>query len=115
MLFDFSSPKLTTFTIVGPNDETDISEEMGTYAIKSMLDRFQSLEHLWIHLIWMGQWSPRGPKTAAQMGEVIVRHAGQLKTLAYREELYLELKELERPDTMMHPIKCDTRMEELAL
>ena len=115
MLIGFSSPKLTKFTFHGLNEETDVPEEMETYAISSMLNRFQSLEQLVIHLIWIGQWSTQGPKAAAKMGEAIVRHAGPLRMLAYREELYLNFRELERPDTMMNPIKRCTNLEELAL
>ena len=115
MLRGCSSPKLTTFKFVGLNDEADIPEEMQTYAISSMLNRFQSLTHLAIELIWTGQWSPRGPIAAARKGEAIAHQAAQLKILAYRDERYMSIKELERPDTMMDSIKSCTNLEELAL
>ena len=115
MLFKFSSPKLTSFVFDGANDETDIPEEMETYAISSMLTRFQSLQHLKIHLIWMCGWSVAGPKAAARMGEAIVSHAGQLKTLVYRDEPWPDSKELERLDTIMDPIMRCKKLEELAL
>lgn len=115
MLFGFSSPKLTVFKFVGHNQETDIPEEMETYAISSMLNRFQSLKHLLIELGWIGEWSSRGPKAAAQMDAAIARHAERVKTLAYRDHRYVHLRELERPNTMMDSLKRCTNLKELAL
>ena len=77
-----------------------------------MLSRFQSLEQLNMSLSWSCSWAPYRREATTRMAKAIVRHAGKLKTLAYREMTNLES---ERPDTMIDAIKQCPRLEELAV
>ena len=113
MLANFSSLKLVSFGFAVTQGPCNL-EETESYAISSMLSRFQCLQHLRIAILWFGADSRLRYKAVGRMAKSIVCHSAHLKSLVYQEN---PIKD--QPDKITNAITAAAKqcvnLEELAI